>query len=342
MVVLLFAPPADLVALRIAKALDEGGVSHATFDIADPSNNRIALRVDGSEVSGIVQTAEGRFPLSDVHAFFGYSLGVQAPATSERARRFAHEEWFSTLQALYAVTRDRLWVNPLEAHLIFESKPLQLMEAARAGLATPLSLVANDADAIEAFGAENRDLALKRVSHPFLQIHLPLPEYFLYTRRVAASELRGAALAGAHVAPLHLQEYVEKATEARAFVIGDEVRATEIHSQEDAETREDWRKYPLRQEGDQAVVDRDRWKCSPLDLPSEVASQLRTVARRLHMPYAAIDLIRTPDGRYVFLEANANGAWAFAEDHGNLPIVDLFVRLLREPTDSPSPQAREA
>lgn len=331
MVVLLFAPPADPIAGRITKALDEGGVGHATFDIADPSNNRIGLRVDGGKVSGFVHTAEGRFPLSDIHAFFGYSMGVQAPATSERARRFAHEEWFSTLHALYAVTKDRLWVNPLEAHLLFESKPLQLVEAAKAGLATPLSLVANDADAIEAFAAENQDLALKRVGHPFPQLHLPIAENLLYTRRVAASELSGAALAGAHVAPLHLQEYVQKATEARAFVIGDEVRATEIHSQEAAETRDDWRKYPLRQEGGQAVVDRDRWKCSPLELPSDVASQLRTVARRLHMPYAAIDLIRTPAGRFVFLEANANGAWAFAEDYGNLPIVDLFVRLLRKP-----------
>lgn len=335
MVVLLFAPATDTVLRRITKALEEGGVSCATFDTTDPSNNRIGLRVDGSKVSGFVQTAEGRFPLSDIHAFFGYSMGVQAPATSERSRRFAHEEWFSTLQALYAVTKDRLWVNPLEAHLIFESKPLQLVEAAKAGLATPLSLVANDAEAIEAFAAENQDLAVKRVSHPFPQIHLPLAESFLYTRRVAAAELSGAALAGAHVAPLHLQEYVEKATEARAFVIGDEVRATEIHSQEAAETKDDWRKYPLRQEGDQAVVDRDRWKCSPLTLPSDVANQLRTVARRLHMAYAAIDLIRTPRGRFVFLEANANGAWAFAEDHGNLPLVDLFVRLLRNPTNPP-------
>ena len=336
MVVLLFAPATDTVLRRIAKALEEGGVSCATFDTTDPSNNRIGLRVDGSKVSGFVQTAEGRFPLSDIHAFFGYSLGVQAPATSERSRRFAHEEWFSTLQALYAVTKDRLWVNPLEAHLIFESKPLQLVEAAKAGLATPLSLVANDAEAIEAFAAENQDLAVKRVSHPFPQIHLPLAESFLYTRRVAAPELSGAALAGAHVAPLHLQEYVQKATEARAFVIGDEVRATEIHSQEAAETKDDWRKYPLRQEGDEAVVDRDRWRCSPLTLPPEVADQLRTVARRLHMAYAAIDLIRTPGGRFVFLEANANGAWAFAEDHGNLPLVDLFVRLLRNPTTPPA------
>jgi hypothetical protein len=333
MVVLLFSSAADVILGRIAKALGEGGVGYATFDIADPSKNRISLRVDGSKVSGFVQTAEGRFPLSDIHAFFGYSLGVQAPATREGARRFAHEEWFSTLQALYAVTRDRLWVNPLEAHLIFESKPLQLVEAAKAGLTTPLSLVANDADAIEAFAAENQDLAVKRVGHPFPQIHLPLAECFLYTRRVAASELSGAALAGAHVAPLHLQEYVQKATEARAFVIGDEVRAIEIHSQEAAETRDDWRRYPLRHEGDEAVVDRDRWKCSPLELPPDVASQLRTVARRLHMAYAAIDLIRTPAGRFVFLEANANGAWAFAEDYGNLPLVNLFVRLLRKPTN---------
>jgi glutathione synthase/RimK-type ligase-like ATP-grasp enzyme len=41
---------------------------------------------------------------------------------------------------------------------------------------------------------------------------------------------------------------------------------------------------------------------------------LRNLVDKLGLVYAAIDMRRTPDGRYVFLEVNPSGQWLFIEN----------------------------
>ena len=49
---------------------------------------------------------------------------------------------------------------------------------------------------------------------------------------------------------------------------------------------------------------------------------------RLDLVFGAIDLVVTPDGRYVFLEVNPTGQWAWFPDHITLPIRDAIATLL--------------
>ncbi|MEV4245300.1 hypothetical protein AB0J63_18065 [Streptosporangium canum] len=46
------------------------------------------------------------------------------------------------------------------------------------------------------------------------------------------------------------------------------------------------------------------------------------------LTYGAIDLILTPDGRYVFLEINPNGQFLWIEDATGLPIGAAIGDLL--------------
>lgn len=39
-------------------------------------------------------------------------------------------------------------------------------------------------------------------------------------------------------------------------------------------------------------------------------------------------MILTPDGRYVFLEINPNGQWAWIEETTGLPISEALIELL--------------
>ena len=69
--------------------------------------------------------------------------------------------------------------------------------------------------------------------------------------------------------------------------------------------------------------------------------------RRLGLRFGAIDLILTPDGRYVFLEINPNGAWLWMQRTTGLPIGEAICDVLmageprhrRRPL-SPGPIAR--
>jgi glutathione synthase/RimK-type ligase-like ATP-grasp enzyme len=53
--------------------------------------------------------------------------------------------------------------------------------------------------------------------------------------------------------------------------------------------------------------------------------------QRFGLNYGAMDVIVTPDGRYVFLEINPAGQYMWIESKLGLPITDALVELLSEP-----------
>ena len=53
---------------------------------------------------------------------------------------------------------------------------------------------------------------------------------------------------------------------------------------------------------------------------------------RLGLNYGAIDMIVTPDGRYVFLEVNPQGQCQWIEEVTGLPINEALCDLLTSPT----------
>ena len=75
----------------------------------------------------------------------------------------------------------------------------------------------------------------------------------------------------------------------------------------------------------------------PVELPCEVADRCRLLVRELDLLYGAIDLVRTPDGRYVFLEINPNGQYLWIEHDTGLPISAAVATLLANAGRIPEP-----
>jgi hypothetical protein len=48
--------------------------------------------------------------------------------------------------------------------------------------------------------------------------------------------------------------------------------------------------------------------------------------------FGCIDLILTPDNRYVFLEINPMGQWQWVENLTGMPLVDNFTEMLIQVT----------
>lgn len=97
------------------------------------------------------------------------------------------------------------------------------------------------------------------------------------------------------------QEYVPKRVELRVTVIGDDIFAAEIDSQADEQASVDWRRFAMEIPFRQAT------------LPTEVAERCLTLVKSYGLNFSAMDLILTPDGRYVFVENNPNGQFIFVE-----------------------------
>jgi glutathione synthase/RimK-type ligase-like ATP-grasp enzyme len=63
-------------------------------------------------------------------------------------------------------------------------------------------------------------------------------------------------------------------------------------------------------------------------LPAPVSSLCVELVCRLGLRFGAIDLILTPDGRYVFLEINPNGQWYWLEEITGIPLAETMCDLL--------------
>lgn len=121
-----------------------------------------------------------------------------------------------------------------------------------------------------------------------------------------------------HLCPMMFQEAVPKACELRLTIVGDRVFAASIDSQSLQRSKIDWRR-----EGLQLL---DQW--NKYDLPGEVETKLLHLMDRLDLNYGAIEIVVTPDGRYVFLEINPVGEFFWLEIHPGFAISDAIADVL--------------
>ncbi len=63
-------------------------------------------------------------------------------------------------------------------------------------------------------------------------------------------------------------------------------------------------------------------------LPNDVAKRCVDLVAQCGLTYGAIDLILTPDGRYVFLELNSAGEYGWIEEMSGLPISEAIADFL--------------
>ena len=202
--------------------------------------------------------------------------------------------------------------------------PLQLVEASRAGLKIPHTLISNDPEWATPFVQALGDAycAVK----PLLAVGVT-DEEGGFRMPLTAMLPRGHSLESVAHAPTILQPYVEKAFELRCVVIGERIFAAKMDTQADEKSRIDSRGGDPEHE--------------IFELPSEVEASLHRVMDSFELNFASLDMIVTPDGEFVFLELNPNGQWLWLEYELGLPLVASMADLLMSDGGRPSEDARD-
>lgn len=117
--------------------------------------------------------------------------------------------------------------------------------------------------------------------------------------------------------PCMFQQIVPREYDLRITVFGCELFAVEIHyAARPGDRVVDWR----------AHYDRLRYRVHAL--PIEVSEKVLSVVGRLGLMFAAVDMVVTPGGEYVFLEVNPGGQWMWLEAELELGMVEAMARLL--------------
>jgi hypothetical protein len=194
-----------------------------------------------------------------------------------------------------------------------EQKAFQLKLAGELGFELPPTLFTNNPEDFLDFYCRHDRIVSKLAGTSFFGS--VYSKFARYTEVVSTRDVGYAE--SVRYCPLIFQAYVPKRLELRITVVGQVVFAAEIHSQQSNHTRHDWRRY-----------DPHKTAYFPHELPPDVESRCVELVARLGLCYGAIDLVLTPDGRYVFLEINPNGQYLWIEHATSLPITDAICDLL--------------
>jgi hypothetical protein len=181
------------------------------------------------------------------------------------------------------------------------SKPYQARIIAAAGFSIPRTLISTDPDQAGAFVAEHGDVIVKSVSGVRSRVW-----------RLGPADL--ARLGDVLTCPTQFQARVP-GVDVRVHVVGHSVFATEIGS-----SATDYRYARFQGHPEPELTG--------IDLPDEVEQRCRTLAARLGLPVAGIDLRRTPDGEWYCFEVNPSPGFSYYESETGQPIAAAIAGLL--------------
>lgn len=245
-----------------------------------------------------------------MHPFLPRDLLLYEPA---EFRHFISSQFMRMREALWTVFQHKRWINDPWRTYQIENKIYQSYLASSANLEMPNTIISSNPEEIRQFYTEHRG---KIVVKNFATS--PIPDRVVMTNMVSKEDY--LAMDSARVAPAIYQEYVDKLYELRITVVGDKIFVTNIYSQEDAQTAIDWRSKPL--------LNDFQVRMEQGEIPEILKKKIRHFMDSAGLKYGCIDMIRTLDNRYVFLEINPAGQWYFVQVKTKVKIANAIADLL--------------
>lgn len=308
----------DIHAATIAAKLRARGASLAWVDHRQyPAQSQISLRFEGGRPRATWHTSDGKIDLSALTAIWHRRPYVPRPdprITSEALRKAVTDDSDLFLRDLWNAIDCLTVPAPTLVYRRADLKATQLACALRLGLEIPDTLITNDPQEMLEFYRKHDGMIISKLASPVINRDY-LTDGVRYTNVVSHRDI--GYFKAVRQGPVIFQGYVPKRLELRITIIGDMIFPVEIHSQVARRTRHDWRHY-----------DHSNTPMYMHELPPEIERKLRQLVRRLGLNFGAIDMVLTPDGRYVFLELNPNGQFLWMEELMGFPMSDAMCDLL--------------
>jgi glutathione synthase/RimK-type ligase-like ATP-grasp enzyme len=306
--------PEDPHAQRVIGHLDDLGAEVVLLDLSDlPDRATLTVDYDGGTPAQLELGRDGAGPIDLLRVTALWWRRPQAVEPSSivdpEVRLFTVNEWQEAINGLWQLI-DARWVNDPVRDDVAARKALQLRVAAEVGLRVPRTLITSDPQRACAF--IEREGVGRAVYKSFSCTHALWRETRL--ARAEALEL----IDSVRLAPVIFQEYIAADVDIRATIVGRDVFAAAIHSQ-DTDYAVDFR------------VSLGQAKVEPVVLPEDVEHRLLALMDRFGLGYGAVDLRRTPEGEHVFLEINTAGEFLFVEERTEQPIARALATLLATP-----------
>lgn len=313
----------DLHAYAVAVVLEQMGHRPVLWHCSDmPERSAASVLLEAGQSPRLHLYLHGAMidmSLDEVDVFWHRRIGSPVVTTELLAcdRSIVINENERFVRSLLAqLSHGRFAVNDFQAARCAEDKVLQLAAAQRIGFELPDTLVSNDPATIRSFIArhEAEGVVVKNFSPMGWQGEDKVLVNF--TAPVTAAQLPRDPML--RLTPSIYQRYVPKAYEVRVTCMGGEQIAAALHSQQNEESRVDWR-----------TVVPQTLAIERIDMPPAVAQRCARYMADLGLHFGAFDFIVTPEGRWVFLELNQMGQFLWLEEaNGELPLLQMFCDFL--------------
>jgi len=274
---------------------------------------------EGATISGRLTTPLQQVELSDITAV--WYRRPESPTFdqlgSREAIEFAQHETQAAVDNLVALlSRPNVrWLSHPEAIRRAGGKVRQLADAATLGLKVPSTLVSGNPESVRRFAAGCEQTIAKLLSKGVPRTAAVADQYTIFTNILSPEQLM--ADQDIAVCASIYQPYIVKAFELRVTLVGRNAMSCRIDSQVTDSTRIDWRNYDL-----------ENTPHTPYELPQHIGSKLFELMASYGLAFAAVDLIVTPEGEFVFLELNPNGQWLWLQELAGLNIASAIASYL--------------
>lgn len=233
-----------------------------------------------------------------------YLRDIYQPEISKEEQLY-RSQWMAFVRNL-SVFNPKIWVNNPSATFVAENKIFQLTLAKRIGLEIPETYITNstcvDIDKNANYIVKSLDTAVLRIENK---------EAFVYSNKIKGDEFLASSL---QLAPVILQNYIYPKIDIRVTIIENIVFAVRItHAGEGVDG--DWRKF------------KNNLEYRAFELPDDVRFKCLNLVNELGLNFAAIDMIESND-KFIFIELNPTGEWAWLVDGADLPINKAIAQCL--------------
>lgn len=305
--ILIITHKEDYTADFVINKLNEKRIQYFRFNTEDLiSNNLVDIFIDNSRL---------QLNLRNINSIRSvWFRRVKIPNfenLSHSIKKYISDElrvYFNNLWELLDVK----WLSIPKNIYRAENKFLQLNEARKIGLDIPSTLISFDPIKIKKFFFDNNSNVIVKpiFNNEFKQGNV---SKHIFTNKLGKDKLE--KITEYVPLPSIFQKYIEKEIEIRITVVDNNVFSAYVDSQSSIEASIDWRKK--------------RNKFYKFILPEDIKVKCIQLVKNLNLSFGAIDMIKSKDGKYVFLEINPNGQWGWIEMDTELPISNSIIQFLK-------------
>jgi MvdD family ATP-grasp ribosomal peptide maturase len=274
-----------------------------------PLKNKLSTSFQDGEWVSILETSEKKYRLDDIAAVWyrrAYNIGAGLKEELEAKFYGASMGEIRTTLFGFLESIDSYSLGKPSVYRRMDSKEEQLKIADKIGLKIPETCITNNPEEAKKFILKHKNVIGKMQAG--FAIYEDGVENVVFTNVIEEKNLE--ELDSLLYCPMQFQKKIEKQKELRVTIVGQDVYAFEVDSQQSDDAKVDWRK-----DGVNLI---DKWVRT--ELPREIEVKILELLDVYNVDYGAIDIIVSPEDEYYFIEINAAGEFFWLDNltEGNL------------------------